>query len=216
VGVLGIIALRLLGAQATGSAAAYATRASWLVTAGFAGLCAVLMVAYFLRQQTVSLVEKLGSKVSPGLAKRIAGMLDAFSAALHLGSGPRVFAVLALTVVHWALHALGFWMLAPAFGMQLTFLMACAVLAAQVVGMMIPAGPGMIGTSQFFTQLGLSIFVAGALDVPAVAARAAGYANAIWMLQFSQQVLLGLIIWAGARFSLRSVVARPDPAHLAG
>jgi hypothetical protein len=35
---------------------------------------------------------------------------------------------------------------------------------------MVPAGPGMIGTSQFFTQAGLSIFVPGALSVPAVAA----------------------------------------------
>jgi uncharacterized protein (TIRG00374 family) len=215
VGGLGIIALRLLGAQADGAAARYAERASWIVIAAFASLCVLLAIAYFLRAQTVTLVERVGSRFSPRLAIRVAGMLDAFSGALHLGSGARVIAIFALTAVHWALHALGFWLLAPAFGMKLTLLMACTVLASQVVGVMIPAGPGMIGTSQFFTQLGLSIFVPGALAVPAVAARAAGYANAIWILQFGQQVLLGLAIWAGAGFSLRAAVS-PDEARLAG
>jgi hypothetical protein len=115
-------------------------------------------------------------------------------------------AVLALTAVHWSLHVVGFMMLAPSFGMHLTPLMACAVLVANAVGVMVPAGPGMVGTSQFFTQAGLSMFVPGALTVPEVAARAAGYANSIWMLQFGQQVCLGLVFWFAGRVSLASVL----------
>jgi hypothetical protein len=103
-------------------------------------------------------------------------------------------------------------MTAAAFGIHLSPLMACTVLAVQVVGVMVPAGPGMVGTSQFFTQAGLSIFFPGALSAGAVAARAAGYGNAIWLLQFGQQVLLGLIFWVPARIRLAAPVpGSPTP-----
>jgi hypothetical protein len=60
----------------------------------------------------------------------------------------------------------------------------------------------MVGTSQFFTQLGVSIFVAGALTDPEIAARTVAYANTIWLLQFVQQVVLGLIFVAIGHESL--------------
>jgi len=206
VGILGIVALRLLGASASGAAADYARYAALLVTAGFFALCLGLALAFALRGRAIEIVRRAVGRVSPRAGERIAGMLDGFIGALHLGSGLRVLGVVALTVAHWGLHAVGFMLLAPAFGMHLTALMACAVLAAQVVGVMIPAGPGMIGTSQFFAQLGLSIFVPGALSVPEVAARAAGYANTIWMLQFGQQVALGLCFWLWGHVSLAGVL----------
>jgi hypothetical protein len=76
---------------------------------------------------------------------------------------------------------------------------------------MIPAGPGMVGTSQFFTQLGVSIFIPGALSVPEVASRAVAYANTIWALQFGQQVLTGLPFLIGGRVSLQGLFERRDP-----
>jgi uncharacterized protein (TIRG00374 family) len=205
-GFLGVLALRLLGTSAAGRAAEFARRAAWLVTAGFGALCLLLVLAFFMRERATSLVRRALRVASPRLADRVATILDTFIAALHLGSTPRVLAVLGLTAIHWALHVLGFWMLAPAFGMHLTPLMACTVLAVQVVGVMVPAGPGMVGTSQFFTQAGISIFIPGALAVPEVAARAAGYANSIWVLQFGQQVALGLIFWLLSRVSLAGLV----------
>jgi hypothetical protein len=83
--------------------------------------------------------------------------------------------------------------------------MACTVLACQVVGIMIPAGPGMVGTSQFFTQLGVSIFIAGALGGSEVGVRTAAYANTIWLLQFGQQVLLGLLFLVIGNVSLHGL-----------
>jgi hypothetical protein len=130
-------------------------------------------------------------------------------------------------VGYWALHIWGFWLVAGAFDLDITPLMACTVLACQVVGIMIPAGPGQVGTSQFFTQLGISIFVPASLTVPAVAARAAGYGNTIWLLQFGQQVATGLLFLALGHVSLRGLfdrwegdplasegaAAAPNPAH---
>jgi uncharacterized membrane protein YbhN (UPF0104 family) len=167
--VLGIVSLRLLAT--TGSAADFARHASTLVTAGFAALCVLLVCAFFMRDRVIGLVRKILSPLSQKLADRVAGLLERFIQGLHLGSAGRVMAVLGLTAAHWTLHVIGFWMVARAFGLELTLLMTCAVVASNVMGGMIPAGPGMVGTSQFFTQLGVSIFITGALTDPQVAAR---------------------------------------------
>lgn len=215
VGVLGIVALHLLGSRATGRAAEFARHASLIVTGAFLALCFGLVLAFFMRDRALSLLRRAVKTFAPHLAERVTSMLDAFIGALQLGSAARVAAVLGLTAVHWSLHVAGFAIVAPAFGFQLSPLMACAVLAVQVVGVMVPAGPGMVGTSQFFTEAGLSIFVAGALSAPDVAARAAGYANAIWILQFGQQVVLGLAFWFASRVPLSSLVgARAEEAAL--
>jgi uncharacterized protein (TIRG00374 family) len=200
VGAMGILALYFLGAH--GRMADFARHASWLVAAMFVGVCLALIVAVLMRDRATRLLRRLLALVAPRFAERVVSAVDSFIAALSLGSALQLLGVFSLTVLHWSLHVVGFTLLAPAFGMHLTLLMACAVLAIQTVGMMVPAGPGMVGTSQFFTQAGLSIFVSGALTVPEVAARAAAYANAIWMLQFGQQVGLGLVFWLASGASL--------------
>jgi hypothetical protein len=199
-GVLGIVSLRLLAT--TGQAADFARHAATLVTIGFTALCMALIAAFFLREGTVALIRRALAPLSRPFAERVAKVVDGFVRGLHFGSPLTGLAFLALTVAYWSLHVWGFWMVATAFDLEITGLMACTVLACQVVGIMIPAGPGMVGTSQFFTQLGLSIFIPGALTVAGVAARIAGYANTIWLLQFGQQVLLGLVFLVAGHVSL--------------
>ena len=93
-------------------------------------------------------------------------------------------------------------LLAPAFGFHgLTPLMLAVILTIQVVGVMVPAGPGMVGTMQFFTQAGLSLFTADAFS-----ARGAGYANTIWLLQFGEQVALGLVFLVAGHVSLKGLL----------
>ena len=220
VGILGIVALRLLGESASGRYAAFARKAAVLVAGGFGAVCVALVAAYFLRGPALRLTRACVGKVSPRLADSAAGMLDAFISALHLGSAWKLVAVLLLTAAYWGLAAFGLLLLAPAFGMHLLPLMAATVLAIQVVGVMVPAGPGMVGTLQFFTQIGLSLFVAGALTDPGASVRAAAYANTIWILQFGQQLGLGLIFLLAGHVSLRGIFGRdaaspPGPASTA-
>src|SRR5216684_8907703 len=155
-----------------------------------------------MRDRMTMLLRRMLTPVSQKLADRAAGILERFVQGLHLGSARRVMAVLLLTAVHWMLQVVGFWMVAVALGLDLTLLMTCAVVASNVMGGMIPAGPGMVGTSQFFTQLGVSIFVPGALTDPEMAARTAAYANIVWLLQFAQMVGLGLVYVAIGHESL--------------
>jgi hypothetical protein len=69
----------------------------------------------------------------------------------------------------------------------------------------VPAGPGMVGTFQFFTQMGLSLFLPGALGSGPQGVTAAAYANTIWLMQFGQQVLLGLLFVALGHVALRGL-----------
>ena len=208
VGLLGVLALRALGARAGGDNAGFARRAAVLVSLGFATLCALLVAAFFLREQAVALCTRLLTPLSPKLAAKATSMLDAFIGALHLGSGWKVLGFFGLTSLYWALATFGIALVAPAFGMHLGPLEACALLAIQVVGAMVPAGPGMVGTLQFFSQLGLSLFVPGALGSGPEGVHAAAYANTVWLLQFSQQVGLGLIFMAMGHVSLRGLLGK--------
>lgn len=204
VALLGLVALHWLGA--TGSMAAFARRASWVIAAMFLSLCVCLVCAVVMRNATDALLRRLLQRLAPARADKIISAFASFRDALQVGSFWRGAGVILLTVTFWALHVVGFMLLAPSFGFSLTPLMAATVLAIQAVGVMVPAGPGMVGTSQFFTQAGVSIFVPGALTIPAVAARAVAYANIIWLLQFVQQVGVGLLFWYRDRVSLARLI----------
>lgn len=206
IGVLGMIALRLLGSSASGVYLVFARRASVLVALGFFGLCLALVFAFLFRERALALARTLLTPLSPKLAARANEVLEAFISALHLGSGWKLLGFFVLTFAYWGLNGVGLGLLAPAFGFtNLTPLMIATILTIQVVGVMVPAGPGMVGTMQFFTQAGLSLFVAGALTDPAVGARAAGFANTVWMLQFGMSVLLGLIFLFVGHVSLKGL-----------
>jgi hypothetical protein len=66
---------------------------------------------------------------------------------------------------------------------------------------MVPAGPGMVGTMQFFTQAGLSLF-----DPDGFSARGAAFANTVWLLQFVEQVALGMIFLIAGHVSLKGLL----------
>jgi len=70
------------------------------------------------------------------------------------------------------------------------------------------AGGTGIAPLQFFTRRAL-LFVADAFTALPVAAHAAGYANAVWMLTFGVQVALGLLFVLLGHVSLRASCSEP-------
>ncbi len=203
IGVLGIVCLRLLGHSASGRYVEFARKASVLVALGFLALCAVLVLAVLFHDRTLAVVNRLLRPISPGLAHRVTNMLDAFIGAVHVGSGWSMLWFFVLTAVYWTLTAWAMGVLAPAFGFtRLTPLMLAVILTIQVVGVMVPAGPGMVGTMQFFTQAGLSLFAADGFS-----AHGAAFANTVWLLQFLVQVGLGTIFLVAGHVSLKGLLA---------
>ena len=213
IGLLGIVSLRLLGGSAGGKYIEFARSASWIVAAGFFALCCALVFAVLFRERAIGLTGRLLQPISPRIATRVRTMLDAFIGAVHLGSGWKLFAFFVLTVVYWGLTAWGLGIVARAYDFNdLTGLMLAVILTIQVVGVMVPAGPGMVGTMQFFTQAGLSLFADG------FSARGAAYANTIWILQFGEQVGLGLVFLLIGHVSLKGLfgaaAVEAEPAEL--
>ena len=209
IGVLGIISLHLLGRSASGRYLDFAKSASVLVALGFLTLCAALVLAVLFRGRALALADRLLRPLSPGLALRVTGILEGFIGAVHLGSGWRLFSFFALTALYWSLTAAALALLAPAFGFDgLTPLMLSVILTIQVVGVMVPAGPGMVGTMQFFTQAGLSLF-----DPDGFSFRGAAFANTVWLLQFLEQVALGTIFLVAGHVSLKGLLGAAPPVE---
>ncbi len=161
-----------------------------VVSLAFGAALAFLVVAYRNRGLAVRVVGAVLNPLSARLAQRVAGMLDAFIHGLRIVPSRRKLALFfALTAGYWALNAAGMAILARGFGFSLGALEALALLGVLVVGVMIPAGPGMIGTFQGAIVVGLSLFVPPA----AVATRGAAYANVLWAAQLVQVSALGLV-----------------------
>jgi hypothetical protein len=205
IGLVGIVALRLLGRSASGRYLDFARSASVLVALGFLALCVFLVLAVLFREGTLRIARRLLQPLSPRIAERVTVALDAFIQSVHVGSGWKLLAFFLLTTAYWGLNCVGLGVLAGAFGFtDLTPLMLATILVIQVVGVMVPAGPGMVGTMQFFTQAGLSLFA-----VAAFSARGAAYANTIWLLQFGTQCALGVIFLLAGHVSLKGLIGAP-------
>jgi uncharacterized protein (TIRG00374 family) len=177
-----------------------------IVSLAFLGALAFLVVAYRSRALAIRFVSGVLRPLSPRLAGRAAGMLDAFIHGLRLvPSRRKAAAFAALTVLYWAMNALGMSALARGFGFALGPVESCAILGVLVVGVMIPAGPGMVGTFQGAILIGLALFAPR--DV--VATRGTAYANVLWAAQIAQQTALGVFFLFSRHIQLARLTAAP-------
>ncbi len=175
-----------------------------LVFVAFAALLGFLVLAYRNRPRAVRLTHRLLDRLSPRIAERASSMMDAFIHGLRLvPSRRKVAAFFLLTFVYWAVNGWGIQLFARSFGFDLRLLDAYTVLGVLVVGVMIPAGPGMVGTFQAAVAGGLSLFVAGAGE------RALAFANVLWLVQLAQQVLLGLFFLFSRHIRLARIFEAP-------
>lgn len=204
-GLVLVVLLWGLGGQMTGAHLDRVRLGGALVTVLFGGGLVAVVLAFRHRALTDRLLRAWVGRLSPRLAARLAEMFASFVEGLAVVPSPaRLGEFVALTAVYWGVNAAGLWVLAPAFGFALTPLQALTVLGLQVIGAMIPAGPGMVGTLQFFTRLGVGLFLAG----PSVDTQAAAFAHTNWALAFVQQVSFGLFFVAIGRVKLNHLLGR--------
>ena len=178
----------------------------FVVSTAFAGLVVFLAGAYRNRARAVRTVTGIVAPASPQLARKAGGMLDAFIHGLRLVPGRgKLAAFFGLTVLYWGLNAWGMSLLARGFGFSLGTTASLTLLGVLVVGVMIPAGPGMIGTFQGAIVLGLSLFA----PAHVVATRGAAYANVLWAVQLGQVTVLGLAFLFSRHIQLSRLWAAP-------
>jgi uncharacterized protein (TIRG00374 family) len=176
------------------------------VSLAFLLALAFLVVAHRNRGLAVRIAGAALRPFSRRLAARVEGMLDAFIHGLSLLPGPRRMAIFAaLTVAYWGLNALGMRVLALGFGFDLGVVETCALLGVLVVGIMIPAGPGMVGTFQGAIVVGLGLFA----PREAVATRGTAYANVLWATQVAQLTALGTFFLFSRHIQLARLAEAP-------
>jgi uncharacterized protein (TIRG00374 family) len=176
------------------------------VSLAFAGLLGFLVLAARNRALAVRLTTRLLGPLSPRLSARLSGMMDAFIHGLRLvPSRAKVALFFALTAAYWGLNGWGMQLLARAFQIELALVDAFTVLGVLVVGVMIPAGPGMVGTFQGAVVLGLSLFVSH----EAAAARGPAFANVLWAAQIGFQTALGLIFLFSPHVQVARLLSGP-------
>lgn len=175
-----------------------------IVTGAFAAGLIFLFFAFRQRELANRLVRRVLGVVSEKLADKVATMLEAFTEALKVvPSWRRAGELLLMTALYWSLGGLGLKAMALAFGFTLEVPQAFTVLGLQVLGAMIPAGPGMTGPIQFATIKGVELFTGASLHAAVVA-----FAHVVWASQFAQQILFGLVYVVSGRVSLGGVWAR--------
>ncbi len=179
---------------------AFASALGWVALAVFGGALAVCTLAAWRRKPTLALIRRLASPLSPRLAERLTALLEAFlDGVAALTRGRALAPFLLLTAAYWTLNGLSIAFLASwGFGLPLGPWAGMTTLAVLVVGLMIPAGPGLAGNYEWFALRGLGLFAsAAALSGPGAACVAGMHAA-----QLLVQLLPGLLLmWlpAGGR-----------------
>lgn len=185
----------------------------------FAGGLAFLLFALWQRARAVGLVRATLGRLAPHLADKVAHVVDTFVGALrHFPRGGQLVLYFLYTLGYWAVNGLGMALLARAFHcngagaaelcqpLHLDVFQSFVVLAVLVVGLMIPAAPGMMGTFQAAIKVGLGLFVPPAV----VNSTGLAYANVLWLMQTAQQVLYGLLLLSVSSLSFRDLAGRME------
>ncbi len=181
--------------------------AGLVVFAVFGAILAFLVVAYRNRALAVRFTHRMLDPLSPRLAGRASAMMDAFIHGLRVvPSRSKVATFFLLTALYWGMNAWGMSVLARAFEIHLTLVESFTVLGVLVVGVMIPSGPGMVGTFQAATVLGLSLFVpSDVLDT-----RGTAYANVLWAVQLAFTTALGLFFLFSRHIRIAQIFSAPS------
>ncbi|MGZ3460445.1 MAG: lysylphosphatidylglycerol synthase transmembrane domain-containing protein [Archangium sp.] len=179
-----------------------------LMFAVFAGGLAFLLFATWHQARAVQLVRATVGRVAPGLAHKMADVVDTFVGAMRqLPERRQVVGFFLYTAVYWGLNGAGMSVLSRAFGATtLSLFQAYVVMSVLVVGIMIPAAPGMVGTFQAAVKVGLSLF----LPASVVNGSGLAYANVLWLCQTVQQVGFGVVLMSLGHLSFKDIAGKLD------
>jgi hypothetical protein len=183
------------------------TSPGWMMPTAYAALgvftVALLFLVFALRRPEGTVRFCLALTLLPRLAPRIAGIIEhrllevirGFSALKHVRS---LVLFLVWSMVYWGANGLGVWVLAHAFGLPLSLIGAYATMGLLGVGISLPNSPGLVGQFQWFTLLGLSLYLGFDVGDPATMhsalhARALTFAIAQHLLQVAWYVAMGAL-----------------------
>jgi uncharacterized protein (TIRG00374 family) len=174
----------------------------WLARMGlfsslvFGGAVAVLLLLHFRSVWLIEAIRPLCRAVRlVTLGERIVALLVSFVEGLTVMSSPlRLMALILATLVIWLAEAAVISALGSTLNLAISFPAAILVSAVLGLGLALPAGPGFVGTFEFFAVAGLTL-----TGVEAESALALALALHAW--SFFASSIFGLTSIATARLS---------------
>jgi|WetSurMetagenome_2_1015567.scaffolds.fasta_scaffold10875_4 glycosyltransferase 2 family protein len=139
-----------------------------------------------------------------GPVRRLTRFLDTIRGGLRVvGRSNFLWASFAVSSFDFLFHIVAFWILMIAYGINLPFEVAAAILLFVFVGLIIPTTPSNVGTFQFLCKLGLMLF---GVD----ATKAAGFSVVFFVLVLLPQAAIGCVafLMSGEKlWEIRSALA---------
>lgn len=137
-----------------------ALRAGALVAlAVFAAALVAIVATIWAHPWVTRALHATVGRISHPLADKLDALLTTFVEGMRaLPNLGAVAAVLAYTLIYWLANALGIVALMHGFGWDLPWLAGFTVVCVLVIGVMIPAGPGLLGTYQAAIVAGLATY----------------------------------------------------------
>lgn len=166
----------------------------------FAGTGVVTMAALLTHGWVPQHLERWGRPIAPRLTDKVIGVLAAFVSGLRALPDVRaISAFIAWTLAYWVMNGLGMWAMMLGFGWDLPPHAGFLLVSVLVIGIMIPAGPGFLGTFQGAILAGLAVF---GIDQT----RAAAYSMVVYPITVAVTVGFGLPYLWGTRARVAEIV----------
>jgi uncharacterized protein (TIRG00374 family) len=108
----------------------------------------------------MSMLPRLAPRISTVIEKKLLDMIRGFAV---LKDTKNLIAFCVWSVVYWVANGLGVWVLARAFGLDLSVMGGFATMGLVAVGISLPNAPGLVGQFQWFTLLGLGLYLGPAV-----------------------------------------------------
>lgn len=141
---------------------------AWMMLTAYGALAvfaaALVFLAFSLRWPTqtvrfclrLTLLPRYAPRAAAAIEHRLLDMIRGFSV---LRDVRNLSVFLIWSIVYWTANGVGVWVLARAFGIPLSLIGAFATMGLLGVGLMLPNSPGLVGQFQWFTLLGMSIYL---------------------------------------------------------
>jgi uncharacterized protein (TIRG00374 family) len=144
------------------------TSPSWMMLTAYAALgifaAAMIFLLFALRWPTetvrfsvqLTLLPKISPRIAQIVGQKLLSMINGFLV-LKDRRNLAIFAIWSLT--YWVANGLSLWVLAHGMHLDLSLVGAFAVMGLVAVGITLPNAPGLVGQYQWFTMLGLSLYL---------------------------------------------------------
>jgi uncharacterized protein (TIRG00374 family) len=179
----------------------------WMMPTAYAALgvftAALVFLVFALRRPEptvrfclrLTLLPRFAPRLARAIEHRLLDMIRGFTA---IKDARNLTLFLVWSLVYWAVNGLGVYLLAHAFHLPLSPVGAYATMGLLGVGISLPNSPGLVGQFQWFTLLGLSIYLGFDLGDPAtkhteIYAVALAFAIAQHLLQVAWYVAMGAL-----------------------